>query len=370
MERQQGFRRVCPPADRETVRGTFYWRVDPQDPDPAVIAAAAAVIRRGGLVAFPTETVYGLGADATNGAAVRRIFAAKGRPADNPLIVHISAMDELRPLVRDVPDVARALAGAFWPGPLTLVLPAAPSLPREVTAGLDTVGVRMPDHPVALALIRAAGVPLAAPSANASGRPSPTTAAHVLDDLGGRIDAVLDGGPAPVGVESTVLDLTATPPAVLRPGGVTVEQLEAVLGRAAVADRKGENGGPPRSPGMKYRHYAPRTPLVLFEGPPPAVAEAIRRRAAEARAAGRRAVVLAAPETAGLYAPEPVVVTGPRDRPDKVAAALYDALRRADAAGADVILAEGPAPGGLGGTVLERLRRAATEIVLSKGPGP
>jgi len=343
---------------------TSIWQVDPAAPDPEIIGRAAAVIRRGGLVAFPTETVYGLGANALDARAVRRVFEVKGRPPDNPLIVHVAAASEMAGLVRKVPPVALQLGERFWPGPLTLVLPAAPGVPREVTAGLDTVAVRMPAHPVALALIRAAGVPVAAPSANTSGRPSPTTAAHVFEDLGGKIEIILDGGPAPVGVESTVLDLTTDVPTVLRPGGVTVEALAAVLGE--VRGSPGETARP-RSPGMKYRHYAPRGRVILVEGSPAAQTAAIRELAREH--AGRRVVILAADESAALYPGHTVVTYGPRRDLGEVARRLYEALRRCDELGAEVILAEATARAGLGLAVWDRLRRAAAEVVRAREEG-
>ncbi|ACA60638.1 Sua5/YciO/YrdC/YwlC family protein [Candidatus Desulforudis audaxviator MP104C] len=341
---------------------TIHWRVDPDFPDRRTITAAAALIREGGLVAFPTETVYGLGANALDRQAVKRVFAVKGRPDDNPLIVHVGERAEISGLVRDLPPSAEKLIGLFWPGPLTLVLPRSDRVSPAVTAGLDKVAVRMPAHPVALALIREAGVPVAAPSANTSGRPSPTTAAHVLEDLDGRIEAVLDGGPVPVGVESTVLDLTVSPPVILRPGGVTGRQLAAVLG--AVVHHPEAAPGRPQAPGMKYRHYAPRTPLVLVEGPPAAVTARIRELAAAARASGERVAVLARTDTAAYYPDGPVVPCGKSNDPGSAAAALYSALRECDALGADLILAEGLAAEGLGRAVMNRLRKAAAKIVV------
>lgn len=342
---------------------TIHWRVDPDVPDRRAITAAAALIREGGLVAFPTETVYGLGANALDRQAVKRIFAVKGRPDDNPLIVHVGEREEMTGLVRAVPPAAQKLIGMFWPGPLTLVLPRSGRVPLLVTAGLDKVAVRMPAHPVALALIREAGVPVAAPSANTSGRPSPTTAAHVLEDLDGRIEAVLDSGPVPVGVESTVLDLTVSPPVILRPGGVTGKQLAAVLGE--VVHHPEEAPGRPQAPGMRYRHYAPRTPLWLVEGPPAAVTARIRELAVEARAAGEKVAVLARTDTAASYPDGPVVPCGKSGDPGSAAAALYSALRDCDVLGADLILAEGLAAEGLGRAVMNRLRKAAAKIIVA-----
>jgi L-threonylcarbamoyladenylate synthase len=248
--------------------------VDARDPDPRLIAEAAAIIRAGGLVAFPTETVYGLGADGLNPAAVARIFEAKERPSTDPLILHIAEPETLLQLVREAPPVALELARRFWPGPLTLVLPKQPGVPDIVTAGLATVAVRMPAHPVALALIRAARTPIAAPSANRFGRTSPTTARHVQDDLGDRIDLILDAGPTPIGVESTVLDLTRPVPTILRPGGLPREALEGLLGPVAVQTHLAE--GPMPSPGLLPKHYAPRAPMILVIGPPPRMRATLR----------------------------------------------------------------------------------------------
>ncbi|OAT79772.1 L-threonylcarbamoyladenylate synthase [Desulfotomaculum copahuensis] len=355
----------------QKTRRTAFWPVDSRHPDPAVINRAGLILRRGGLVAFPTETVYGLGANALDGPAVAGIFRAKGRPRDNPLIVHVAAQDAVYQLAAAVPDSARRLMQAFWPGPLTLVLPAGPGLPPEVTAGLDSVGLRMPAHPVALALISAAGVPVAAPSANLSGRPSPTTAGHVWQDLRGRIDAVLDGGPAGVGVESTVLDMTGPVPVVLRPGGVTPAELTAVAGEIALdpgvidtgAAAAGGGRRPPRSPGMKYRHYAPRAPLILVEGAPERVPPRIRELAEHYRAAGKRVGILACAESADLFSSGQVLVAGRRAEPATVAARLFASLRRFDELGVDVILAEGVEPQGVGLAVMNRLRRAAGDRI-------
>lgn len=332
---------------------------------PEILAEAARVLRSGGLVAFPTETVYGLGALATDPGAVARIFAAKGRPADNPLIVHVADPEQARSLVRAWPDAAERLVRAFWPGPLTLVLPRAAHVPDAVTGGLDTVAVRCPAHPVARELIAAAG-PLAAPSANRSGRPSPTTAAHVVEDLGGHVDLILDAGPCPVGVESTVLALDREPPEVLRPGGVTPAQLRAVLG--AVVEAAGLSAdGRPRSPGVKYPHYAPRAELrVLDAGDPPdaaALAAALARELQAALGEGRRAGAVVPLELMARGWPVPVVPGGPLHRADALAASLYAALRVLDAMGLDVILAYLPPSEGLGGAVRNRLLKAASRVL-------
>jgi len=344
--------------------------VDPEHPDEQAIAAAAEIIRRGGLVAFPTETVYGLGVNALDPAAVRGIFRAKGRPSDNPLIVHLASPADLPAVAVPLPLVD-PLARRFWPGPLTLVLPRTAAVPDETTAGLDTVAVRVPDHPVALALIRASGCPIAAPSANRSGRPSPTRAAHVWADLRGRIDMILDGGQSGIGLESTVLDLTQQPPVLLRPGGVTVEELEEVIGpvriHPAVEGRPA--AGPVASPGMKYRHYAPATPCVLVEGEPAAVAAHIATRVRQERAAGRRVGVLASREAAPDYDADVVLVAGSRTDPSELARHLFHGLRQLDEAGLDLLFLEGVEPRGLGLALMNRMRRAAGYRIERAGAG-
>ncbi|MDI6869750.1 MAG: L-threonylcarbamoyladenylate synthase [Bacillota bacterium] len=369
-------------------------RVDPVHPAPGALREAGEVLRGGGLVAFPTETVYGLGADALNPAAVRRIFAAKGRPGDNPLIIHVADRESLAGLVKEVPEAARALMDRFWPGPLTLVLPKAELVPDEVTAGLATVAVRMPNHRVALGLIAAAGVPVAAPSANRSGRPSPTTAAHVWEDLGGRVEFILDAGPTGVGVESTVVDLTGPRPVVLRPGGLALEDLRQVAGEVTVDPALlGREVDRPRSPGLKYTHYAPKAPLTLIEpGPgvaPQVVGEAAWRAVREVLAASphkpvgllflrenlpRHREAASATATAFLLAelnqdagaPPATVLAleaGPATDPAQVASRLFAALRWFDAAGVAAIVAEGISPEGLGFAVMNRLRKAAGAVV-------
>ena len=347
----------------KTVR-TGRVRVDPENPDKIEIEKAARLIREGGLVAFPTETVYGLGANAKDEKAVGRIFAAKGRPPDNPLIVHVASRQQVFELAK-VSAAALKLMEAFWPGPLTLILPAKAGVPAPVTAGLSTVAVRMPRHRVALALIEAAGVPVAAPSANLSGRPSPTTAEHVLADLGGKIDLVLDGGPTGLGVESTVLDLTARVPTVLRPGGVTPDEIRSVTGRVRVGRAARGFGGErrPRSPGLKYTHYAPRAPLVLVEGDPKRVDAKIKELAGRERSLGKKVGILACSSSEAYTGCGEVVAAGRREDPATVAAGLYAALRRLDEMGVDVILAEGIGEGGMGLAVMNRLRRAAAQII-------
>jgi L-threonylcarbamoyladenylate synthase len=337
--------------------------VDPASPDPGAIARAAERLRAGGLVAFPTETVYGLGVHALDRDAVRRLFEAKGRPATDPLIVHVASIADLAPLVLGVPPEARRLAARFWPGPLTLVLPRSPIVPDEVTAGLDTVAVRIPAHPVARALLDAVGLPIAAPSANLFSRPSPTLAIHVLDDLDGRINIIIDAGPTTVGLESTVLDLSGAIPTILRPGAVTAEMLRLVLRQVEVrADtRDGVSAMP--SPGLLSKHYSPRAPLTLYEGEAAAIAARMTADMHSAMADGRVVGVIAADEDAlGGHEGPPlrVIRIGPSHELHVVASRLYAALRELDGAGVDVILArQFPTDSGLGLAVQDRLRRAA-----------
>lgn len=328
--------------------------------DAAGIAEAAAAIARGDLVAFPTETVYGLGGDALSPAAVARIFAAKGRPAEDPLIVHLADLADLPRVTAGLSPEAERLAARFWPGPLTLVLPRGPSVPLAVSAGRETVAVRLPAHPVARALIAAAGTPVAAPSANRFGHTSPTSAAHVLADLDGRIDYVLDGGPATIGVESTVLDISGPAPTLLRPGGITLEQLRELLGEVALGGRPAASGGQV-APGQLDSHYAPASAMRLCVGPADACRAWLRAQAAAARAAGRRVGLLVPDEDAAALADlgadiEPL---GPAGDSAAVAERLYAALRALDARRPDLILARDLGETGIARAIRDRLSRAA-----------
>ncbi|MFI5272190.1 MAG: L-threonylcarbamoyladenylate synthase [Ktedonobacterales bacterium] len=344
-------------------RRTRVLRVGPED--TAAIAEAAAILRAGGLVAFPTETVYGLGADATNAAAVEGIFAAKQRPHSDPLIVHLADTDALDQVARDVPPLAYTLAARLWPGPLTLIVPRATAIPSVVAAGGATVGVRVPAHPVARALIRAAGVPIAGPSANRFMHTSPTSAAHVLADLDGRIDCVLDAGLCAVGVESTVLDLTSSPPRVLRPGGVTLEALRAVAPEIEGPDRPDAatsmHADVTRAPGQMERHYAPRTPLVVFDADGDRGFAAVRAAAEAALARGERVGALLPDDEAEALAARGVEIArlGPGGERAEHARRLYAALRTLDAEGLDVIYAHTFGRDGMGLALWDRLRRAA-----------
>lgn len=340
-------------------------RVDPYDPRDDLLVPCADALRAGGLVAFPTETVYGLGANALMPEAVARIFAAKGRPQDNPLIVHVSRIESVPALVAGISPTAARLMETFWPGPLTLLFPRSDRVPPVVTAGLPTVAVRMPDHPVAHRLIDLAGVPVAAPSANISGGPSPTTFESTLSDLAGRVDFIVDGGPAGIGVESTVLDISGAVPVVLRPGGLPLEDLQQVLGEVRVAADAPVKAPP--SPGMKYKHYAPRAAVLVAEGSPERQARAIAVYAAKALISGRKTAVLASTENSSRYSflaesyPGSffVLELGSRSDLAPVAARLFSSLRYADSLGADLVLAESFPQAGLGLAIQNRLLRAS-----------
>lgn len=322
---------------------------------PADLQRAADLLKAGELVAIPTETVYGLAADALNGTAVAAIFAAKGRPADNPLIVHIADLSQWEALVSDIPPQAMALAKTFWPGPLTMILPKADLIPNEVSAGLSTVAVRMPSHPIARELIALSGCPLAAPSANRSGIPSPTEAKRVAEDMDGRIAAVVDGGTCDVGVESTVIDLSTTPPRLLRPGAVTVEMLTAVIGDIAVDDavvQPLKSGQTAASPGMKYKHYAPKAKVVLVKGEPKAYVEYVNAHATDGVAA-----LCFDGEEAGLCVP--YFTYGARDDHATQAHCVFEALRRLDEQHVRIAYIACPSQDGVGLAVYNRLLRAA-----------
>lgn len=337
---------------------TRHFRTEPKD-----LQAAADLLRAGEAVAFPTETVYGLGANALDAQAVDKIFRAKGRPSDNPLIVHIAHKRDVNKLARVVPPLAARCMEHFWPGPLTVVLPCTAIVPMNVTAGLDTVGIRMPDHVVAQQLIDLAGVPLAAPSANSSGRPSPTTAAHVLEDLNGKVAGVVDGGPSGVGVESTVVDFTGPVPTILRPGGITREMLANVLGEVALDPALKNGVGTPKAPGMKYTHYAPRGEMSLVDGKH--AFEMIHTLIRSAQQKRQRVGVLTTEEHATNYnAADVVRVCGRRNDLATVAAGLYDAIRSFDHTDVDVIYAETFPETGVGLAVMNRLRKAAGHRVI------
>lgn len=323
---------------------------------------AARILREGGLVAFPTETVYGLGGNALDEHASEKIYAAKGRPSDNPLIAHISCMEELPALVREIPEAGRRLAEAYWPGPLTMIFRKRDEVPYETTGGLETVAVRMPSDPVASRLIRLAGVPVAAPSANTSGRPSPTRAEHVIEDLNGKIDMIIDGGQVGIGVESTIVDVSGETPVLLRPGAVTMEMLEAVLGRVDIdpaiigpvsADIK------PKAPGMKYRHYAPKAEMVLVEGEMEQVVRYINQETKKAQKEGKTVGIICTEESRNLYPEGILEVIGSREHEETVAHNLFAVLREFDNRKVDCIFSESFSRDQLGQAIMNRLCKAA-----------
>lgn len=335
--------------------------------DEALMETAGSIIRSGHLVAFPTETVYGLGADALNPDAAGRIYSAKGRPSDNPLIVHIASPDSLERIVTHIPERAYILSQAFWPGPLTIIMEKSPLVPSSVTGGLDTVAVRMPDHEIALALIRASGGYIAAPSANTSGRPSPTTAQHVYDDLNGKIDMIIDGGSVGIGVESTIIDLTADTPMVLRPGFISLEMLRDVIGDVRM-DPGLQSEDPsfrPKAPGMKYRHYAPKADLTIVEGRGEDVRAAIERLSLEAVMKGLKCGIIAADEDAGSYHYGIVRSAGSRAREITISQHLFGILREFDSLGVDVIYSESFDTPQIGAAIMNRLIKAAGHHILS-----
>ena len=336
--------------------------------DDSVYREAAEWIKAGELVAFPTETVYGLGGNGLLAASASKIYAAKGRPSDNPLILHIADRKDLSGLVQEIPAGAEALMDAFWPGPLTLIFKKRKRVPRETTGGLDTVAIRMPAHPAALALIRAAGVPLAAPSANASGRPSPTKASHVYEDLKGRIPLILDGGDSPIGLESTIVDLSGAVPEILRPGYIGLPSLQKVLGTVVLDPALLEMPGKdtqPRAPGMKYRHYAPQVPITLIEGEAKGRAAYIKRKAREAAKKKLRIAALVSQETLPFYQDYQgghllLLSLGERSRDESIAHALFGVLRRLDTLNLSHVYSETFETGPLGMAIMNRLRKAAS----------
>ena len=337
-----------------------------EDDDKGCLAEAGSIIREGGLVAFPTETVYGLGGDALNPLSSKKIYEAKGRPSDNPLIVHICCFADIYRIVSDAPEhrqmleAAGRLADAFWPGPLTMILPKADVVPFETTGGLSTVAVRFPSHRTAQALIAAAGGYVAAPSANTSGRPSPTLAKYVLEDMNGRIDMVIDGGEVGIGLESTIVDLTVEPAEILRPGYVSRDMLQEVLGRVETDKAcSGESEQAPRAPGMKYRHYAPNGDMTIVSGKKENVIEYINRQTELAKSEGKRSGVIATDETAAGYRADIIKSVGSRTDELSAARHLYAVLREFDEEGAEAIYSEAFEGDGIGEAVMNRLLKAA-----------
>ncbi len=337
-------------------------KINPQAPDPQLVAEAAQVLKEGGLVAFPTETVYGLGGDGLNSEASKKIYAAKGRPSDNPLILHISQISELRPIVREIPPAAQKLMDAFWPGPLTMIFPKAPIVPLATTGGLDTVAVRFPSHPVALAIIRAAGLPIAGPSANSSGKPSPTRASHVEFDLSGKIDMIVDGGAAVWGLESTIVDVTGEIPVILRPGAITKELMEAVVEQVLIDPgilSKPSAALRPKAPGMKYTHYSPVARVTLVKGTRDAVIQKINALCAEDIFLGKKTGVLTTEEAKAQYHADVVLSLGKREDLAEIGANLFKQLRKFDFFGVDTVYAEVFPEEGEGLAIMNRLNKAA-----------
>jgi tRNA threonylcarbamoyl adenosine modification protein (Sua5/YciO/YrdC/YwlC family) len=373
-------------------------QVDSQHPDEAAMKRAGALIAAGELVAFPTETVYGLGGDALDPDASRKIYAAKGRPSDNPLIVHIAEIKDLERVAQTVPEEARRLAEAFWPGPLTIIVQKSDRVPYATTGGMDTVAVRMPNHPVALALIRESGCLIAAPSANTSGRPSPTEAAHVAEDLTGKIPMILDGGPVGIGIESTIIDLTEEQPMVLRPGYITPQMLSEVIGREVIIDPgilALDDTKRPKAPGMKYKHYAPKADMVIVEGDEISVITKIKELTTGQKAVGKRVAVIASDETKAQYgsalcekqesateardmdaqkscidctqdagSADVILSMGSRTDEDSIARHLYHILRECDELNVDVIYSESFSTPRIGSAIMNRLLKAAGHQVI------
>lgn len=346
---------------------TITRKITDSSEEEEIYAQAAQIIRSGGLVAFPTETVYGLGADGMNEAASAKIYAAKGRPSDNPLILHIADRGGLDRVAAKVSQKAEKLMDTFWPGPLTMIFEKKQDVPYGITGGLETVAVRMPSHPVARRLIEESGTPIAAPSANTSGRPSPTQARHVAQDLDGRIDMLLDGGEVGIGLESTIIDMTTEPPVLLRPGYVTKEMLERVIGEVLLDPALQEGVGRnviPKAPGMKYRHYAPKAELTIVEGELSRVTQEINRLAQEKRACGLKVGIIATEETKSCYRNADIRVVGTRQDEETIARHLFAILREFDEMGTEYIFSEGFSEENLGQAIMNRLVKAAGHRII------
>lgn len=346
---------------------TIIEKVDPAHIDTDVMEQAGKLIAEGELVAFPTETVYGLGGDALDPDASRRIYAAKGRPSDNPLIVHIADFGDMKRVAREVPEQAKKLADAFWPGPLTMIVWKSDAVPEATTGGMQTVAVRMPNHPVALELIRRSGCLIAAPSANTSGRPSPTEAQHVAEDLSGKIAMILDGGPVGIGIESTIIDLTEEKPMILRPGYITPEMLSEVLQEEVVIDPgiiAADDTRKPKAPGMKYKHYAPKAEMIIVDGAQDAVIHKINELTAVKRAEGKKVAVIATDETKDRYDAQVILSMGKRADEDAIAQHLYKILRECDELDVGEIYSECFQTPRIGQAIMNRLLKAAGHTVI------
>lgn len=346
---------------------TKYIKIDTGNIDSLLMEEAGRLIAEGELVAFPTETVYGLGGDGLRPEAAGKIYEAKGRPSDNPLIIHIADVKDLERVAKTVPPEAELLANAFWPGPLTMIVEKSDAVPYATTGGLDTVAVRMPNHPVALELIRKSGCLIAAPSANTSGRPSPTEALHVKEDLDGRIAMILDGGSVGIGIESTIVDLTEEIPMVLRPGYITPAMLSKVLNKEVIIDPgiiASDDTTKPKAPGMKYKHYAPKADMVIIDGERNVVIREINHQAKEQQKNGKRVAVIATEETKGCYETDVVLSMGSREDEDSIAKHMYKILRDCDTLEVDVIYSESFATPRIGQAIMNRLLKAAGHQVI------
>ena len=341
-------------------------KMDPDNIDYDVIKEAAEIINRGGVVVFPTETVYGIGADALNDEAVDKIFKAKGRPQDNPLIVHIAETSELYDLSKEVPENAKLLAEKYWPGPLTMILYKKDILSDKITAGLDTAAIRFPENKIALAIIKESKKPIAAPSANTSGKPSPTEASHVIEDLFGKVDMIIDGGSTYIGLESTVVDMTGDIPMILRPGGITKEDVESVLGECEYdpAIIKSNEKIVPKSPGQKYRHYSPKAKVLLYKGTESDIARKINEDYERLVSEGFKVGIMSTTQTEKYYTEKTTICCGDRTKPLTISSNLFKDLRNFDHMGMDIILAESVEENGIGNAIMNRLGKASSETVI------
>lgn len=336
-------------------------KIDKENIDDNLISEAASFIKEGKLVAFPTETVYGLGANGLDQEAIIKIFKAKGRPQDNPLILHIHSIEQLKSLVEEIPEIAHECIKRFWPGPLTMIFKRSSIVPDMITAGLETVAIRMPDHKIALELIKYARTPIAAPSANLSGKPSPTSAKHVIEDLSGKVDMIIDGGNTGVGLESTVLDLSGDVPIILRPGGVTLEDLKEFIPNVTqdLGTIKEGQGIIPKSPGQKYRHYAPKAEMIVYTGDVEKIVDRIREKASESINQGLKVGVMATEETKDSYKQGLIKVVGSRKNKETIAANLFHTIRAFDNEDVDIILAEGVEKDHIGMAIMNRMMKAS-----------
>lgn len=334
-------------------------KIDKSNIDKKLMIEAGDIVKGGGVVAFPTETVYGLGANGLDENAVKKIYEAKGRPSDNPLILHISSIEELDNLVEEVTDLAHMIMKRFWPGPLTIIFKKSRIIPNIITAGLESVAIRMPSHPIALELISLSGVPIAAPSANTSGRPSPTNADHVVEDMYGKIDMVIDGGSTGVGLESTVLDLSGEVPTILRPGAITLEDLKEMIPNIIQDASILHKDVTPKSPGQKYRHYAPKAEMILFTGDIDDIVNKINTSTKELILSGKKVGIMATEETKDKYEDGVVIVSGSRRKRETIASNLFKTIRDFDHADVDIILAEGVELDNIGMAIMNRMTKAA-----------